>query len=251
MTRFSPQLIWSLCLWLAAVSVGQAQVLTAADQMPYFPGCDQLENGSNEKRHCSNQNLVTFIGDYLQYPEQAQAEEIEGTVYVSFVVKANGGIAQTEILRDIGGDCGAAALDILAKMPAWEPAIHEGKAVDVRLNLPIQFAFGRGEQDSDATYKIQWGLLKGDRVNRDALLNNYGQKVQVRDMYGNAIPLSELLFSFEKNRSYIDAKSNGRLTPELYKVVRRARKGGLFSIVATIQKDGEFVYVERSFEIID
>ena len=242
------------CLLFGLPLIGRAQqdtVYTAADQMPYFPGCDQWDNQSQEKRACSDERLVSFIGDCLEYPDQARSEGIEGTVYVSFVIDAGGKVCHPSVLRDIGGACGSAALEVLEKMPPWQPALHRGQAVAVRLNLPIQFAFGANQDEQSGTYRIHWGMLKGNQISRIQLLQHEATPLQVRDAFGNDIPISELLFTYEKNRSYQDAKSNGKLTPAMQKVLRRARKGGGFSIVATIQKDGEFVYVERSLEIIE
>ncbi len=243
--------LWGFYFSLTSFAQAPDTVYTAADQMPYFPGCDQLDNNSEDKRRCSNQSLVSFIGNYLEYPERAQSEEIEGTVYVSFIINTKGQVQQPSVLRDIGGDCGEAAIEVLKKMPPWEPAIHQGQRVAVKLNLPIQFAFGQEQEAKTDAYRIYWGMLKSDRISREELLSHESKPIQVRDAFGNDIPISELLFTYEKNRSYHDAKSNGRLTPAMQKTLRRARKGGTFSIIATIQKDGQFVYVERSLEIIN
>lgn len=229
-----------------------AQALLEADQMPYFPGCERYEEGSAEKRKCSNHGVISFISNYLEYPEAAKKEQVEGTVYVSFVVEENGAVSQPKLLRDIGSGCGEAALEVVQKMPTWEPGINGGEKVAVQLNLPVKFSF-TGEEGSpeDPPYKIHWGKLKTNEVSRKELLANSGETIQVRDLYGNEIPLGELLFTYEKNRTFIDAKSNGRINKNMLKVLKRSRKGGVFAIVATIQKDGEFVYVERALEVVE
>jgi len=229
-----------------------AQPLTSADQMPYFPGCDQFENSSDKKRNCSNQSLVNFISNHLLYPEAAQNQQVEGTVYVSFVVAENGAIQNTLVLRDIGSGCGEAALNVLKKMPTWEAGMQDGKRVAVKLNLPIQFSFSPGSKaEEEVPYKIHWGLLKSNQISREQLRANEPTPVQVRDLFGNEVLISELLFVYERKRSYVDAKSNGRMNKQMTKVIRRAKKGGVFSVVATVQKEGQFIDVERQFEIVE
>lgn len=227
-----------------------AQPLTEVDQMPYFPGCDNFKEGSTKKRDCSNKGVVSFISSYLEYPEAAKFEKVEGTVYVSFVVDKNGQVNNPTILRDIGSGCGDAALEVLQKMPTWEPGIHQGDKVDVKLNIPVRFSFtGEDATSEEPPYKIHWGGLKTNQVTRSQLIENSQNPVQVRDLFGNEIQIGELLFTYEKKRRYLDAKSNGRLDKKMKKVIKKARKGGDFAVIATIQKDGEFVYVERVFSV--
>ena len=59
--------------------------------MPYFEGCEDLDNGTSEKRNCSNNRLIQYVSNVIQYPEKAKSEGIEGTVLVRFVVDENGG----------------------------------------------------------------------------------------------------------------------------------------------------------------
>lgn len=86
-----------------------ASVLTHADQMPYFAGCENLENGTIEKRTCSNHHLVAFISEHLIYPDSAKNAQLEGIVYISFILDELGNVLITRILKDIGGGCGLEA----------------------------------------------------------------------------------------------------------------------------------------------
>ena len=238
-----------ILLFVMMASGTAAQVLREADQMPYFPGCEHHAEGSTEKRQCSNRSVIAFISNYLEYPEAAKQAGVEGTVYVSFVVEKNGAVTQPQLLRDIGNGCGEAALEVVERMPAWEPAQNGKEKVAVQMNLPVKFAV-TGRSDA-ALYKIHWGALNTNTVSQENLLANMEEPIQVRDLYGNAIPLGELLFTYEKKRIYLDAKSNGKLNKDMRKILKRSRKGGTFAVVATIQRDGEFVYVERVFDIVE
>lgn len=220
-----------------------------AEQMPYFPGCDNYENHSDDKRKCSNLALVTFIAQNIEYPESAKQSGLEGTVYVGFVVDAEGKVGQIEVLRDIGEGCGEAALAVLRNMPSWEPAHHDGEAVAVKLNIPIQFFMKEEESDQDDSYKINWGLLTNKEVSKNDLLANLNKKVVVRDPFGNAIPVSNLRFSFERKRKFYEAQSTGSITKDMKKVAKKAKKGGVFVLTATLQEEGKFRDIIRVFSI--
>ncbi|MEM9819847.1 MAG: energy transducer TonB [Bacteroidota bacterium] len=224
---------------------------TDADQMPYFPGCEAYQDGTDEKQKCSNLALVSFIAQNVVYPKAAMEAGLEGTVYVSFVIDPNGRLTKPEVLRDIGMACGEAAIEVLQNMPKWEPAIHQGKEVAVKLNLPIQFFLKDEEPDRTAAYKINWGLLIGDQVTKEELMENLQEKVLVRDAFGNVIPVSNLRFSYEKKRKYYEAQSTGSITKDMRKVVKKAKKGGYFVLTATLQEAGAFLDVSKVFTVVD
>ncbi|MEM8909067.1 MAG: energy transducer TonB [Bacteroidota bacterium] len=240
-------LIWGIAI---PNSFAQGHILTEADQMPYFPGCESYDDHSEDKRKCSNLSLVSFIAQNLTYPETARLAGLEGTVYVSFVVDQQGQIQQTEILRDIGSGCGHAAISVLENMPIWEPAQHQGKAVAVKLNIPIQF-FLKEEGEKGTPYKINWGILNSNTVTKNALLNTLEEDVVVRDPFGNVIPVSNLRFSYERKKKYYEAQSTGNITREMKKVARKAKSGGHFVLTVTLQEEGQFLDVNRVFSIVD
>ena len=232
------------------VTLAQASepFFTNADEMPFFAGCEK--KNKKVKRTCSNQALVEFISDNLVYPESAKETRIEGTVYVSFIIDKSGTLKESNIIRDIGGGCGEAALQVLATMPRWEPGIKDGEAVNIKLNLPIHFALTSGNNSKNDLYKIQWGQIRSPKITRDELTTNLNNEIIVRDEFGNTLELSNLTFSYERNKFFIDARSNGEINEKMLKVVKKAKKGGLFIVSATIQDKGNFIDVDQEFEII-
>jgi hypothetical protein len=56
-----------------------------------------------------------------------------------------------------------------------------------------------------------------------------------------------LAFTFAKNKKENSAASRGEISNELVSIVERARGGGLFTITASVQDEGRFVYVSRTF----
>lgn len=112
--------------------------LQAVDEMPRFPGCEDLEDAA-ARQQCANQRLIEFVYRDLRFPEAAKAQGLEGTVIASFVVFADGQVGDIEIVRDIGGGAGEEVLRVLRSMPAWIPGEQDGKKVAVELKLPVAF----------------------------------------------------------------------------------------------------------------
>ena len=80
-----------------------------------------------------------FLAKNLTYPKEALEKNIQGTVYVSFIVEADGSITNTVIKRDIGAGCGEEAVRVIKMMPKWIPGKQRGKTVRTQFILPVSF----------------------------------------------------------------------------------------------------------------
>ena len=241
-----------LLLSLFIFEIGTAQsIVSPADEMPYFAGCDYLKQGSTEKRNCSNENLIAYISDKLEYPEAAQASALEGAVYVSFEVDKDGTVQHPKVIRDLGEGCGEEAIRVIQSMPKWEPALKSGAPVAVKLNLKVQFSLEDDDEDVADNFKIIWGLIRGDQIQKENLINNLQYPITVRDQFGNPFNINELSFIYSRNDKVKEVKSNGQLTNEQKQMLRKIKKGGSLSISAIVQKDGQFINVGRDFDILE
>jgi TonB family protein len=243
----------SFCLFLFSgfvLAQSEPVILTEAGRMPYFPGCGHLKNDSDDKRNCSNQAIVNYIANNLKYPQSAQTAGIQGTVYASFDINENGYVSRVSLLKDINEACGKEAIRVIQNMPRWEPAIDNGKPVKVQLQIPIHFYLKDEQFDKASTYQINWGGLSSKRVTVEQLQNNLRKKVMVRDQHGNDLHCSELIFSYERKRTFLHEKSNGSINKKVEKLVSKVKAGGTFTIVAIIQEKGEFIEVTKSFEVV-
>ncbi len=83
--------------------------------------------------------LKQFITEHLTYPVLAREANIQGTVYLSFIVDKTGGISDVSVLRGIGGGCDEEAVRVVQAMPRWEPGRQRGIPVHVRFTLPVKF----------------------------------------------------------------------------------------------------------------
>ena len=83
--------------------------------------------------------LMKYLSKNIHYPEQAKKDNIQGKVYVTFVVEKDGSINGAKILRGVGGGCDEEALRVVNAMPKWKPGKLQGTPVRVQYNLPIVF----------------------------------------------------------------------------------------------------------------
>ncbi|MDP5172464.1 MAG: TonB family protein [Bacteroidia bacterium] len=99
--------------------------LDMAEQMPAFPGGESA--------------MFSYLQSKLQYPPLAKEREVEGTVYLRFVVEADGRLTGFRVLRGLGYGCDEEALRIAKSMPRWKPGAQQGAPVPVYYTLPIKF----------------------------------------------------------------------------------------------------------------
>lgn len=97
-----------------------AEVLTMADVMPEIVG------GLKE------------VYKHIKYPRAASMNNVEGRVFVRFIVDENGNVKKPEVLKDIGAGCGEAAIEGIKKVK-FTPATNGGQPVSVYYTLPITF----------------------------------------------------------------------------------------------------------------
>ncbi len=119
------------------------EIFRVVEQMPRFPGCENIDGDHKAKKACADQKLLEFIYQNIKYPAVARENGIQGTVVVNFVVNDDGKVTNIETLRDIGGGCGEEAKRVITLMndlpENWTPGRQRGKAVRVSYTLPVKF----------------------------------------------------------------------------------------------------------------
>lgn len=83
--------------------------------------------------------LARYLRSHLRYPGAALAAQAEGRVFVSFVVQADGTIADITVPKGLGYGLDEEAQRVVRQMPAWTPGQQSHHAVPVRFTLPITF----------------------------------------------------------------------------------------------------------------
>jgi TonB family protein len=100
-------------------------VYTVVEKTPTYPGGDDAR--------------IAFMVQNIKYPEQAKKNGVQGKVFVTFVIEADGSVTNVKVLRGIGAGCDEEAIRVISIMPKWNPGMQDGKAVRTQFNLPISF----------------------------------------------------------------------------------------------------------------
>jgi TonB family protein len=89
------------------------------------------------------EELMKYLKDNLKYPAEARKNGVEGTVFVDFVIDANGKVREVVATDIVGEDVDLSlkeeSVRVVASMPGWKAGIQHGKAVDVSFSIPITF----------------------------------------------------------------------------------------------------------------
>lgn len=80
-----------------------------------------------------------FVQSNLKYPSQARRMNVQGRVYVQFVIERDGTLTDIQVMKGIGAGCDEEAIRVVKMSPPWNPGKQRGKAVRERRVLPIYF----------------------------------------------------------------------------------------------------------------
>lgn len=94
------------------------------DQQPEYPG--------------GYEAFQKWLQSHINYPQFAQENNIQGTVYLKAVVGTDGSISEVQVLKGVNGLTDE-AVRVLKNSPKWNPGKQNGRAVKVRLTVPIKF----------------------------------------------------------------------------------------------------------------
>ncbi|MGB0882403.1 MAG: energy transducer TonB [Vicingaceae bacterium] len=128
------RLLFLLLISLPIISFAQEQAMSPnpevstiyiEEELPEYPG------GSRE--------MIKFIQKNVQYPDSAREENIQGKVYLTFVVDTTGKLDDISVIKSVHPSLDKEAIRVIKKMPKWKPGTQKGKPVRVKFNLPINF----------------------------------------------------------------------------------------------------------------
>ena len=102
------------------------EVFTFVEQPPTFPGGEEA--------------LAKYLSKSIRYPRAAQEKNTSGTVFVQYVVRDDGSIADVKTVGAIKGNgLEEEAIRVTKNMPKWNPGKQNGRLVNTQFNLPIRF----------------------------------------------------------------------------------------------------------------
>jgi protein TonB len=127
-SRYDNYTIVKDSIGVASYSVSAADTLfTMCEQMPEYVG--------------GLEAMMRYIGSVVRYPKLARKMGIEGTVFVGFVVRKSGEVADCNVIKGVSNECDEEALKAVRGMKAWKPGLQDAKPVSVRFVLPVKFRF--------------------------------------------------------------------------------------------------------------
>ena len=170
---------------ISCTSNSKEEALQVCDQMPEFPG------GMGECMKYLSQNIL--------YPAQAMEKSIQGRVIIQFVVKKDGSISDTKVVKSVDPLLDKEALRVINAMPKWKPGMHEGKAVNVKYTIPVAFKLQGENADSKAA-----------ATQREAEVDENGVYMVCEQMPMYPGGMQELMKYLQKNIQYPqEAKEKG------------------------------------------
>ncbi len=95
------------------------------EEMPSFPG--------------GKEALMKYLANNTKWPNLEGKDSIEGRVIIGFTVRSNGSIENIKVMRSLRTDYDEEALNVVKKMPNWNPGKLNGSNVEVKYTLPIVF----------------------------------------------------------------------------------------------------------------
>lgn len=121
----------------------EEEIFKIVEQMPRFPGCENVAGDNKAKDDCAKQKMLEYIYKNVKYPPIARENGVEGTSVIQFVVDTDGTITNITVARDPGAGLGDAAkivVESMNKMSAkWTPGKQRGRPVRVQYTLPVKF----------------------------------------------------------------------------------------------------------------
>jgi TonB family protein len=122
-----------LLLWLAINSQVLAQDSTDQVNEVFSSVDEQAQPVEGLEKY------YQWIGKNLRYPKSAVANNIEGKVFVKFVVERSGEITNAEVVKGFDPDCDQEAVRVISQSSKWIPAKKDGRTVRSAFTLPIAF----------------------------------------------------------------------------------------------------------------
>ncbi|MFT5640211.1 MAG: protein TonB [Cyclobacteriaceae bacterium] len=107
------------------VEIVDEEPLVFVESMPEFPGGEAA--------------FYAFLSSNMKYPSQARRMNVEGKVFVEFVIDIDGSVSDVKTVKGIGAGCDEEAARVLGMMPNFIPGKQRGRPVKVRMFLPVTF----------------------------------------------------------------------------------------------------------------
>jgi TonB family protein len=135
---------------LKADESGKVYDFVSVEGQPSFPGgMDQF---------------FKYIGKAVRYPKEAQEKNIQGKVFLSFVVETDGTLTDIKIQKGVSNEIDEEAIRVIKASPKWIPAVKDKQKVRVQYNIPISFSLSDESSPKKADVEKLQGKVPGIRI---------------------------------------------------------------------------------------
>ncbi len=126
-----------------------------------------------------------YVASQVKYPLEARKNDVEGTVYVQFIVEKDGILTDIKAVKGIGYGCDAEAVRVMQGIQSFSPGKQRGKSVRVRMLMPVKFKLNNEFVNEDGT---QGGMIILDELTSDnenfTVETNYDQGQWTGTVFG-------------------------------------------------------------------
>ena len=109
----------------AMVVEAKEDAFDVVEEMPEFPGGPKA--------------LMDYLMENVKYPKTAFDADIQGRVIAQFVVDKEGTVKDAHVVKSVDPALDAEALRVINNMPKWRPGRQNGKVVNVKYTIPVNF----------------------------------------------------------------------------------------------------------------
>ncbi|MFK7948175.1 MAG: energy transducer TonB [Saprospiraceae bacterium] len=113
------------------------KVFNVVEEMPRFPGCENMEGTNMEKKQCADKKMLEYIYKNLKIPKTVKENGIECNCVVSFIIEKDGSISDIKVIRGVG-IFSEEVVRLVENMPTWRAGKHRNQNVRVKIILPVR-----------------------------------------------------------------------------------------------------------------
>ncbi|MGB1043135.1 MAG: energy transducer TonB [Tenacibaculum sp.] len=124
---------------LSKEAVRKAVKLNQVSSYPVFEVCENIKR--KELKKCFNTEMIKHINTYFRYPAKAVRENIQGQIWVRFIIDKNGYVSNIKAIGQEGTEIlNEEAERVVTYLPKFKPAKKKGNKVAVKYGFPINFS---------------------------------------------------------------------------------------------------------------
>lgn len=191
-----------------------------------------------------------YVGSNIKYPQMAQDNNVQGKVFLSFIVEKDGALSDIQITRGLGSGTDEEAVRVLKESPKWNPGIKNGFAVRVKYNININFQLNDPVKETKTSSIPSYQIRSKEGANLAPLIILDGVKLadnsQLNTINPNSIESVEVLKDQTAMNLYGPTAKDGVIL-----VTSKGTKSSTFrplnSKELTIDKNNNFFEIKRTF----